>query len=238
MAEKQVVAALMQEQNPAKAIVLSSFFKTKKGEYGEGDIFIGVQIPVVRQIVKAHAKDCSILDIEKLIYNPIHEIRMCGWLIFQDHYRKTHANEKPQLISFLIKHKSQLNNWDFVDSIIPKTLGVHIKDKPEEKQILYAYIQSSNIWDRRIAILATYPLIKSGDFNDIFELTILSLKDTHDLIHKACGWMLREVGKKDEIMLKKFLDQHASNMPRTMLRYAIERLDEFDKKEYMRKKPE
>lgn len=224
----KLIQALEKEKNPAKAVILSRFFKTGKGEYGCGDTFWGITIPTQRAIAKQFIH-LSQSDIVNVLYHPVHEVRMTALLILVAQYKKTQNDE---LIQLLIKHKKQLNNWDFVDCVIPSTIGMYLLDKP--KNLLYELVKSQTVWDRRISVLATYPSIKRGDFRDILALATLLLDDSHDLMHKAVGWMLREVGKKDTKTLQTFLNKHTSSMPRTMLRYAIEKFDEQTRQHYLK----
>lgn len=213
-----------------KAQILSGFFKTGKGEYGEGDIFFGVTVPVQREIAKKSI-ELSLSEIEKLLKSPIHECRLTALLILTYQYVKASEKEKKHIFDFYISHTSYINNWDLVDVSTPNIVGMYLLDKSRKK--LYTFARSNNIWERRISILATFSFVRQKDFSDTLAIAELLLNDSHDLIHKAVGWMLRELGKRDEKVLCQFLDIHAGVMPRTMLRYAIERFPEAKRKRYL-----
>lgn len=216
-----------------RAQVSVSFFKTGKGQYGEGDVFIGVSNPDARRVALAH-KDISLVEVKKLLYSAIHEERFVALEILVAQYEKGDEKEKKRVVVFYLKHKKQVNNWDLVDTSASYILGHFLFDK-KDRRVLSTLARSKNLWDRRIAIIATHYFIQQKDFKDTLSLAELLMKDTEDLMHKAVGWMLREVGKKDEAVLKRFLDKHKSVLPRTTLRYALERLSKRDKERYMKK---
>ncbi len=228
MANRRREKELKASADQAKARVMQGFFKTGKGEYSEGDVFLGLTVPAQREIARRYGST-PLRELERLLQSKIHEFRFTALqiLVFQ------YEHGADGIADFYIKHKARVNNWDLVDTSAPYILGDWLKDK--DRSILYELIESKSIWDRRIAIVTTYAFIKAGDFKDILKLSALSLKDEHDLIHKACGWMLREVGKKSERALTGFLDKNAKKMPRTMLRYSLERLSEAKRKHYMLK---
>jgi 3-methyladenine DNA glycosylase AlkD len=231
---QKVIAKLEEVADPTRANVSASFFKTGVGQYAEGDIFIGITVPKQREIAKIFYAHATFDDLDVLLKNPIHEVRLTAWMIFELKYQKGDAKYADDAIDFFFAHKQYLNNWDLVDGIVPKTLGHYLVYAPKEKRaILYEFAKSAVLWDRRIAVLATYEFIRNDDYADTLRLCELLLDDSHDLMHKACGWMLREVGKRDVDVLKSFLDMHAKAMPRTMLRYAIEKLDDFERKSYL-----
>src|SRR3989344_4762010 len=214
-----------------KAKVSSWFFKTGKGQYGEGDVFLGLTVPEQRLIAKKYV-DLPFPDIKKLLDSKYHEHRLTGLLILVKRYEKANdEKEKKQIIDFYLKSRRAVNNWDLVDLSAPRMLGEYLYGK--DKAILYRFAYSQNLWERRIAVLATFWFISKGKFEDSLKIAKLLVTDQHDLIHKAVGWMLREIGKRDEKELIKFLDKHYKKMPRTMLRYSIERLGEKKKKHYM-----
>ncbi|MDD4804438.1 MAG: DNA alkylation repair protein [Candidatus Pacebacteria bacterium] len=214
-----------------KANILQRFFKTKKGEYGEGDIFLGIIVPNTRKVAKNY-RDLKLLEVKKLLYSKIHEERLCALLILVDKFEKGDDVEKVKVFDFYIKNAKQANNWDLVDLSAPKIVGKYLLDKP--KDILYKFAESKNLWEKRISIVSTYTFIKNNQFEDTFKIAEILMNDKHDLIHKAVGWMLREVGKrflKDE---ERFLKKYSKKMPRTMLRYAIEKFTESKKLSYLK----
>ncbi|MBM3282550.1 MAG: DNA alkylation repair protein [Candidatus Diapherotrites archaeon] len=212
------------------------FFKTGKGEYGEGDQFHGVAVPDCRKVASTFL-DIPLSTIENSLKSPIHEERLTALLILVEKYAKEkNENVKKELVEFYLKNKKYVNNWDLVDSSADKILGNHLLSEKENRKIIYDLVESPHVWDRRIGVIATFAFIKKMQFSDTFVLCEKLLKDDHDLMHKACGWMLREIGKRDEKALEGFLHTHAQRMPRTMLRYAIERFPENKRKMYLRAK--
>ena len=215
-----------------KAKILSRFFKTGKGEYGEGDVFIGVVVPEQRKIAAKFA-NLSFKEIKELLKSKIHEERLTALIILVNQYKKSLKSDKlksSKIFRFYVKNLSAVNNWDLVDLSCRDIIGEHLISRPRE--ILYKLAASRNIWERRIAIVSSWAFIRKNDFKDTMRLAEILFNDKHDLIHKAVGWMLREVGKKDERVLRKFLDKNSSEMPRITLRYAVERLLEKDRKKY------
>lgn len=212
------------------------FFKTGKGEYGEGDIFIGVTVPDCRTVASTFL-DSSLSTIENSLKSPIHEERLTALLILVEKYAKEkNEKTKKELVAFYLKNKKYVNNWDLVDSSADKILGNHLLNQKQNRKIIYDLAESPHLWDKRIGIIATFAFIKKMQFADTFHLCEKLLNDKHDLMHKACGWMLREVGKRDEKALEGFLQTHSKKMPRTMLRYAIERFPEHKRQTYLRAK--
>jgi len=228
-------------KNSQKARDYAWFFKTGAGEYGEGDKFLGLTMPQMRSIVKKYL-DLKLEDIQKLLDSKIHEYRMIGVLILVKQYENAKKLRDPSaaarlrddIFFFYLKNSKRINNWDLVDLSAPNIVGNYLLDK--KRDILYKYAQSKNLWKRRIAVISTAAFINQNDFKDILKLSKMLLNDKHDLIHKATGWMLREVGKRDVKVLEKFLDKHTLQMPRTMLRYSIEKFDEKKRKYYLIKK--
>ncbi len=216
--------------NSKQAELLQRFFKTGKGEYGEGDIFLGIKIPVQREIAKKYI-GMSLPKIQKLLKSKIHEHRLVGLLMLVEKYKRTNKEDKANIFNFYLKNTKNVNNWDLVDLSAPNIVGDFLSDK--NKNVLYDLAISKNIWERRISIISTSNSIRKEEFDDALRISKILLKDTHDLIHKAVGWMLREVGKKDIKVLEEFLKEHYKNMPRTMLRYAIERFPEEKRKKYL-----
>lgn len=225
--------ALLQLANPERAIQTARFFKTGKGEYGEGDIFIGLSNPQVQALVKEHWKFTNITDNQELINDKIHELRFAALLVLVIQFPKSSPIQQQEIIEFYLKNIHQINNWDLVDCSAYKLLGKFLLHK--DRQILYDLAESRHLWSERVAVVTCFEFIKNGQFSDIFNLSEKFLSHKHDLMHKACGWMLREVGKRDKLALEEFLDEHLQKMPRTMLRYAIERMEEGKRLGYLRK---
>ncbi len=216
--------------DPTRAKTLSRFFKTGKGEYGEGDVFIGLTVPQVREIAIKHlSTDKKIL--KKMLENKIHEYRLTALLILVEKYKKSDSNEKRKIIDFYLKNIRYVNNWDLVDLSADKILGDYLFDK--DKSLLYKLAKSSNLWERRVSIISTFHFIKNNQFEDTIKITETLMKDSHDLIQKACGWMLREMGKRNVSVLKNFLDKYHKDMPRTMLRYSIEKFSKVERSKWM-----
>jgi len=203
------------------------FFKCKKGEYGEGDLFLGIAVPRVREIAKQF-EGMPLIEIKKALNSKWHEVRAAALFVLVAKFQKGSEDEKKEIVDFYINNTKGINNWDLVDLSAYKILGEWLKDK-KDRNVLYTLAASGNLWRERIAVVSTYALIKKNDFKEIFNLSERFLSHKHDLMHKVCGWMLREAGKKDEGALLKFILLHATKMPRTMLRYAIEKLPK-DKK--------
>ncbi|MFC1648910.1 DNA alkylation repair protein [Nanoarchaeota archaeon] len=223
---------LAKHARPDKVDIYQNFFKTGPGQYGEGDVFIGVTVPNTRSVAKKYYA-MKLSDVKKLMASPIHEERLAAILILVHKYQKGTEQEKKQVYDFYWQNAKGVNNWDLVDLSAHKIVGDYLLDK--DKAILYKLAKSSNLWERRIAIIATFAFINKNRFDDSLKLAEILLNDKHDLIHKAVGWMLREIGKKDQAVEEKFLDKHYKHMPRTMLRYSIERFEDKKRKHYMTK---
>ena len=218
--------------NLQKAKLLSGFFKTGKGESGEGDIFLGVTVPETRSVAKMH-KDLPLRDAEKLLESKIHEERLCAILLLVHNYQVGDARKRKEVVDFYLKNTARVNNWDLVDLSAHKILGAYFWDKKSERKTLYKLARSNNLWEKRIAIISTFEFIRNNYFKDSLRIAEILLQDKHDLIHKAVGWMLREVGKHNLKVEEDFLRKHAHRMPRTALRYAIERFPEKKRKSYL-----
>ena len=217
----------------AKKEVYQRFFKTGKGEYGEGDSFIGVTIPQQRIIARKHI-DATAQDIQQLLASPIHEHRMTGLLILVYQYKEsTTKKQHTAIVNTYLKNLSGVNNWDLVDVSAYALLGSYMVTYRDKTEILKKYVVSKNVWKRRIAIVATYAYIKNGNIKPTVEIARLLRDDTHDLIQKAVGWMLREAWKQQPALVSVYIRKHAAQMPRTMLRYAIERFPEKQRKEIL-----
>ena len=229
-----ILSELQSVGTPEKAVHLSRFFKTGPGQYGEGDQFLGVVVPQTRSIAKAN-KATPFDELQLLLDSPWHEARLCALLIlvyrFQD--RKVMPEEREAIFRFYLKNMRRCNNWDLVDLSAPGIVGEYLKDKPRD--VLYRLADSDLLWDQRIAVVSTYTLIKNDDFIDIIALSEHFLHTRHDLMRKAVGWMLREMGKRDKDLLVQFLEKHCKLMPRTMLRYAIEKFPEEERKQFMQR---
>lgn len=218
--------------NPEKAKILQRFFRTGKGEYGEGDIFLGISVPKQRTLAKKYS-DLSLKEIQKLLSGRIHEHRLTALLILVSRYEKADDAGKETISAFYIKNFRHVNNWDLVDLSAEKILGDYLMDK--DRSLLYELVKSKNVWERRIAVMTTFRFIRSNRFDDTLKISELLLNDKHDLIHKAAGWMLREICKRDRKTGEAFLKKHFRKMPRTMLRYAIEKFDRKKRQFYLRK---
>ncbi len=218
--------------DPVKREVLTRFFKTGKGQYGEGDKFLGVTVPNARSVAKMH-KDEPFGVLAALLQSPWHECRLCALLVLVERFKKSDEKERKAIYDFYLSQTSRINNWDLVDLSAPGIVGEYLKDKSRED--LYRLAESSLLWDQRIAVMATYTLIKNHDFIDILALSERLLRHEHDLMRKAVGWMLREMGKRDKDLLVQFLEKHCKTMPRTMLRYAIEKFPEEERREFMKR---
>ncbi len=230
---QQIQAELDSLGSPSDAQFLQGFFKTGEGQYGEGDIFLGIRVPVTRKVT-ARYRDMPLPQIEKLLESPVHEHRLAALIIMTEQAQRADQTGKKALYDLYLRRTDRINNWDLVDISCREVVGGYLLDKPRDP--LYKLGRSKDLWERRIAMVSTWQFIREGQLQDTFAIAELLLPDTHDLIHKAVGWMLREAGKKDEAALKEFLDQHAATMPRTALRYAIERLHPADKTYYMNRK--
>lgn len=229
MSLDELKSDLKKAENPEKAKLLQRFFKTGKGEYAEGDIFLGVMVPETRKVAVKH-KDLSLKDVENLLKSNFHEERLCALLLLVHNYQQ-HEEKREEIFNFYLKNTKYINNWDLIDLSCHKIIGHYLSDK--NRDILYKLAKSDNLWERRIAIISTAYFINKKDFSDTLKISKILLHDKHDLIHKAVGWMLREIGKRDVSVLESFLKKHYKNMPRTMLRYSIEKFPEKKRKMYL-----
>ena len=220
-------------RNKNKSKILSKFFKTGSGQYGEGDVFLGLTVPISRKIALKY-KNISKAKILSLLKNKIHEVRLIGILILVFRYKEAKLKRKKEIVDFYLKNTKCINNWDLVDLSAHYILGDFLLGK-KNKKILFKLAHSRNLWEQRIAIISTLAFIKKGKIKWTTKIAKIFINHKHDLIHKATGWMLREVGKKNIKELRKFLDTNISQMPRTMLRYAIEKFPENIRKKYLRK---
>ncbi|GAA0177474.1 DNA alkylation repair protein [Clostridium sediminicola] len=214
-----------------KAEFFPRFFKVGPGEYGEGDVFIGVTVPNQRKVARKF-KNLSLQDIESLLNEDFHEYRLTALLILVHQFEKSKEDNKRALVDFYIENADRVNNWDLVDSTAHKILGPYLDNK--DREILYKLAKEDHLWKQRIAIMSTFYFIKNEDYKDALAIAEILLKHKHDLIHKAVGWMLREIGKRDKEVEVEFLNKHYKQMPRTMLRYAIEKFPNEERQNYLK----
>jgi 3-methyladenine DNA glycosylase AlkD len=231
MTAQDIKKRLRQFASAEKATLLQGFFKTGPGQYGEGDVFIGVMVPNIRKVAKEF-QDAPIAEIVKLLRSSVHEERLLALLMLVNGFAKGDDAVKKKIFGLYLKNTRFINNWDLVDLSAPNIVGAYLSDK--KRKPLYDLARSRDLWKRRIAILATFAFIKQNDHADALGIAKILLHDTHDLIHKAVGWMLREMGKRDLPAEERFLKQHYRTMPRTMLRYAIERFPEVKRMKYLK----
>jgi len=224
--------ALNKLANKKQAALLSGFFKTGIGQYGEGDIFLGIKVPEQRKVARNYVS-LSLIDLQKLLNSKTHEYRLTALIILCAQYKKAEFAERKKIVDFYLRNTENINNWDLVDVSCPRILGKYLLDRP--RRVLYKLARSKNLWEKRIAIISTLAFIAERQFTDTLLIAKILLHDKHDLIHKAVGWMLREAGKRDQAVLTRFLDKHYKIMPRTMLRYAIEKLSEKQRRSYLEK---
>ncbi len=232
MSIKKIKAALRRHKDVKKAKVLKGFFKTGAGEYAEGDLFLGVTVPVLRKLAREF-KDIELRSSVELLRSPIHEERLLALLILILKYRASDKEGKEKIYRIYIGNTRYINNWDLVDVTAKHIVGDYLRDR--DKSILYKFARSPILWNRRIAILSTFHFIERHQFEDTIKIARILLPDRHDLIHKAVGWMLREVGKRSPKKEEDFLNAHHRSMPRTMLRYAIEKFPEAKRLRYLNK---
>lgn len=230
MTAAEIKRRLRTRADASRVAVLRRFFKTGPGQYGEGDEFIGVTVPTLREICR-QCRGASLADIRLLLVSPIHEDRLLALLLLVDAFVRGNSTTRQGIYEFYRAHTARINNWDLVDSSAPAIVGGWLHDR--SRTPLRALAKSPSLWERRIAIVATAYFIRRGECEDTLAIARLLLRDRHDLIHKAVGWMLREVGKKDGAAERQFLAAHASEMPRTMLRYAIENFPAAEREAYL-----
>ena len=233
MSYKEIVSELSKSADTARAVKSQRFFKTGKGQYGHGDVFIGITMPALRKVCKHH-RDLAIADLQRLLDSPIHEHRMAAVVIMSDIYKKSSPVMQDDLYLLYIRNtrNDRINNWDLVDVSAPGLVGEYLLDK--DPMPLYELACSDHLWSKRVAILSTFAFLYAGDPTHTIAIAKILLHDPHDLIQKAVGWLLREMGKRvDESLLVDFLNAHAKEMPRTMLRYSVERLSKVQKQHYM-----
>ncbi len=233
MSLTEIRKTISKQKNPTQAVNLQRFFKTGKGEYGEGDIFYGIKVPEQRIIAKQF-KDLALDDLKNLILSKVHEERLIAAFILVDQFKSGDEKKKKIIFNFYLKNRKGINNWDLVDLSAPKIVGAYLIDK--EKDLLYKFARSKDLWEKRMSIISTQAFIREHYFEDTLNISEILLSDKHDLIHKAVGWMLREVGNRDMETEEEFLRKHYKKMPRTMLRYAIEKFPEQTRNAYLKGK--
>jgi 3-methyladenine DNA glycosylase AlkD len=238
MIEDKVLAELEKHiNNPGDSEFLGRFFKTGEGQYGAGDTFIGVRVPQTRAVAKQF-HDISLKDIETLLESQIHEIRLLASIIMTERYKK--AKKKPEeqqaIYDLYLRRTDRINNWDIVDTSCREIVGQHVIDRPEDAKVLYKLAKSKDLWERRIAMVSCWQLIIKGQLDIPYDIAETLLGDTHDLMHKAVGWMLRTAGDKDPERLRNFLNSHIGQIPRTALRYAIEHFDPEERQYFLKLK--
>ena len=250
LSAKDVIAYMETLRNDEQRKILMGFFKTGPGEYGEGDEFLGLKVPQTREVVKAVAKDFPLSQVPELLMNRWHEVRLCGLLILVSKFEKLATKrlennvetikERDEILSMYLQYAEQANNWDLVDLSVPKILGhwlllpSNLGDRDYKTKVLDVLAQSSCLWKQRMSMVCSWKTSQQGDPSWCLRYAEIHLHHPHDLMHKAVGWMLREMGKRCSMeMLRDFLRQHAHEMPRTMLRYAIEKMPEHERQEWM-----
>lgn len=230
MTAQEISKQLRKLADPGRAEHSARYFKTGKGEYGEGDRFLGIRVPEIRALVKK-CKIVSLAEIQKLMKSEFHEERLFALLLLVRKFSRGDAREQAVIFDFYLQNIAHINNWDLVDSSASQIIGSHLEHR--DKKLLYELVKSANLWERRIAIISTFYFIRNNQFEDALRLAEQLLQDKEDLIHKAVGWMLREVGKRNLAVEQAFLQRHYKTMPRTMLRYAVEKFSELERKKYL-----
>jgi len=233
MAIKHIQARLEELGDEERAKILQRFFKTGPGEYGEGDQFLGIRVPVLRKLAKEF-RHIKAGEVKKLLRSPFHEERLLALLILVLKYSKGNEAARKRIYDLYMGHTDFINNWDLVDASAEHIVGAFLMDR--SKQPLYRLSKSDHLWERRISIMATFHYIKQGEFSETLKISEMLISDPEDLIHKAVGWMLREIGKRELELEETFLKKHYTKMPRTMLRYAIEKFPEPKRQRYLKGK--
>jgi len=231
---REIRARIRAAADPASAAVLQGFFKTGPGQYGEGDVFLGVRVPALRAICR-DCGDVPLTQIRPLLRSRVHEDRSVALMLLVESFARADATRRRRIYEFYLGHTAFINNWDLVDLSAPQVVGGFLADR--SRAPLRRLARSRSLWERRIAIVATFHFIRQNDVDETFRIADLLLEDEHDLIHKATGWMLREVGKRDSNALRGYLRTRASRMPRTALRYAIERFPPAERRRWLLVKP-
>jgi 3-methyladenine DNA glycosylase AlkD len=231
---EQIKKDLRKVSSKKRADHSARFFKTGKGQYSEGDLFLGVSNPEVYKIANRYKKDISIKDVTYFLQHKIHEYRLFALDILKYMYRKGDQTKKKEIVEIYLNNREYVNNWDLVDLSAPHILGDWLLDR--DRDVLYRLVKEQSLWSKRIAIISTLSFIKNNDFKDTLKISKILLNHDHDLIHKAVGWMLREIWKRDKKVVEKFLKTEYENIPRTTLRYAIERMEEKKRQRFLKGK--
>jgi 3-methyladenine DNA glycosylase AlkD len=231
MTADEIIDRLEKMGDPEDAIFLQRFFKTGKGEYGEGDSFLGIRVPATRKLAREY-RGLPIEEAAKLLLSPLHEARLLALLILNDSFKRGDDRERERIYRLYLANTSRINNWDLVDSSAEHIVGPYLKER--SRAVLRKLARSTMLWERRIAIMATFHFIKGREYDETLAIAEMLLDDREDLIHKAVGWMLREIGNRDIAVEEEFLARHYRRMPRTMLRYAIEKFPEERRLAYLR----
>lgn len=227
---EEVVAELLAMRDPARAELQKRYFKTGPGQYGEGDEFLGIGVPVLRKRSRA-LRAIALSEVLELLYSPYHEARLLAVLAMVEQYQRGNQESRQHVYDLYLENAQRINNWDLVDSSAEHIIGAHLLGR--DRKVLKKLARSKSIWERRIAVLSTFHFIRNGEFQDSLELAEFLIDDREDLVHKAVGWMLREVGRRDRQELDEFLSLHYERMPRTMLRYAIEKHEPGERRRYL-----
>ena len=233
MVKNKIEKELRALANPVKALDLARFFKTGQNQYGAGDVFLGIMVPQQRAVAKNNM-DATLAEIQTLLNSKIHEFRLTALLVLILQYAGADYRPRRNYVDFYLKNTNNINNWDLVDLSAPKILGDYLLSR--NRKLLLKLAHSGNLWERRIAIISTLAFIRQNQFGDTIKIATILLNDSHDLIHKAVGWMLREVGKRNLETELEFLEEYSARLPRTMLRYAIEKFSESKRKKFLNKK--
>ncbi|MEO8399580.1 MAG: DNA alkylation repair protein [Ignavibacteriaceae bacterium] len=233
MSLKEIKKAVKEQSNKEQGVFLQRFFKTGHGEYGEGDKFAGIKVPASRKIAQKNL-NVSLNEIKELLKSKIHEERLIALLVLVEQFKKGDEAQKEKIFKFYFKNSKYINNWDLVDLSAPQIVGSYLLNK--EKDLIFDLAKSTNLWEKRISIISTLSFIRVNDFKATFKIAKILLNDEHDLIHKAVGWMHREVGNRDLNKEEEFLKKYYKKMPRTMLRYAIEKFPEAKRQDYLKNK--
>lgn len=236
-AAERLVALLEAHGDPTDASAKAAYLKAEPGGYGEGDTFVGVRVPQVRAIARDAKREVALEDIEALLQSPIHEARLLAAILLVELYKpkRTSAQQRERIVRIVLEHAERFNNWDLVDTVAPATLGAWLYEQPtaEQDTILDALAASPVLWRRRMAMVCTLGLMRAGDLRQVIRLAHKLIDDPEDLMHKAVGWMLREAGARDRPVVDEFLNAHAATMPRTALRYALEKYDKAQRAHYL-----
>lgn len=234
MSAKLVISDLKEFASVGKATELQRFFKTGPGDYAEGDLFIGVVVPRTRKVA-ARYKDLPLSEISQLTNSDMHEVRLCGLIILNNQFKRSkNSDEKKKYFNFYLKElrAGNINNWDLVDVSAP-TLGEYLLEIKDPMAVLNKLAKSKSLWERRVSVVFTFAFLRAGDLEPTYEMAERHLEDNHDLMHKAVGWLLREMGKRDPGLLRAFLQEHCTEMPRTALRYSIEKFSESERRKWL-----